>query len=48
LDGQNLINRQFYPTLEAAGLRRVNFHALRHTYCSLLIAQNENVKFIQN
>ncbi len=48
LDGQNLINREFYPALEVAGLRRVRFHDLRHSYCSLLIAQNENIKFIQN
>ena len=48
MDGQNLINREFYPTLEAAGLRKIRFHDLRHTYCSLLIAQNENIKFIQS
>jgi integrase len=31
-----------------AGLRIIRFHDLRHTYTSLLIAQGENVKFIQS
>lgn len=48
LDGQNMIHREFYPTLEAAGMRKIRFHDLRHSYTSLLIAQNENVKFIQS
>ena len=31
-----------------AGLRKIRFHDLRHTYATLLIAQNENIKFIQS
>lgn len=48
LDPDNLIKREFYPALERAGLRRIRFHDLRHTYASLLIAQGENIKFIQS
>jgi integrase len=47
LDPENMIHQQFLPTLARAGLKRVRFHDLRHTYASLLIAQGENVKFIQ-
>ena len=37
----------FWPTLEAAGLPKIRFHDLRHTYASLLIDQGENIKYIQ-
>jgi len=43
----NLLNRGFYPTLRRAGLRRIRFHDLRHTYASFLIAQNVHPKRIQ-
>jgi integrase len=43
----NLVRRQFEPTLRRAGLRRIRFHDLRHTYASLLIAQGEHPKYIQ-
>lgn len=48
LDGDNLIKREFLPALRRAGLRKIRFHDLRHTYVALLIAQGENVKFIQS
>jgi len=48
LAGPNLLRRHFYPALRRAGLRRIRFHDLRHTYASILIAQGENIKFIQN
>lgn len=48
LDPDNLVKRQFLPALDRAGLRRIRFHDLRHTYASLLIAQGENVKFVQS
>jgi len=48
LDGDNLIKREFHPALRRAGLRKIRFHDLRHTYVALLIAQGENVKFIQS
>ena len=39
----SLLDRGFYPTLRRAGLRRIRFHDLRHTYASLLIANGENI-----
>jgi integrase len=42
-----VLRKGFYASLEAAGLRRVRFHDLRHTFASLLIQQAANVKYIQ-
>jgi integrase len=47
LDHKNVVNRVFNPTLEAARLRRIRFHDLRHTCASLLIDMDENPKYIQ-
>ena len=44
---QNMVTREFYPALERAGLPRIRFHDLRHTYATLLISMGENAKFIQ-
>ena len=44
---QNMMNREFYPALERAGVRRIRFHDLRHTYAALMISLGENIKFIQ-
>ncbi len=35
-------------TLKKAGLRRIRFHDLRHTYASLLLAQGEPVTYVSN
>jgi len=43
----NLLRRGFYPALRRAGLRKIRFHDLRHTYASLLIAANVHPKRIQ-
>jgi integrase len=32
-----MLKRYFYPTLKAAGLRRIRFHDLRGTYASLMV-----------
>lgn len=48
LDPHNMCQREFFPALTRAGLRRIRFHDLRHTYTALLIAQGEHAKFIQN
>ena len=48
IDPRNLIEREFWPALSRAGLRRVRFHDLRHTYTALMIAQGANIKFIQS
>lgn len=46
LDGRNMVRRYFEPALRKAGLPRVRFHDLRHTFASLLIAQGEHPKLI--
>lgn len=43
---RNLAQRVFEPALRSAGLRKVSFHALRHSYVSLLLSQGESIKFI--
>lgn len=48
IDPDNMIKREFNPSLKAAGLKRIRFHDLRHTFATLLIHQGENIKFIQN
>jgi len=47
LNGQNLVTRVLYPSLETAGVKRVRFHDLRHTYAALMISMGANIKFIQ-
>jgi Site-specific recombinase XerD len=46
LDPDNLVKRVFRPTLARAGIRRIRFHDLRHTYATLLINQGANLKYI--
>jgi integrase len=48
LDGQpmsysNLITRGFHPARSRAGIRRIRFHDLRHTYASLMIRNGEDI-----
>ncbi len=47
IDADNFRHREFPAALRRAGLRRVRFHDLRHTYTSLLIAQGAHPKYIQ-
>jgi integrase len=47
LQHSNMLRLHFHPALTAAGLPRVRFHDLRHTYASLLIDQGETVVYIQ-
>lgn len=39
----NVLQRGFYPALRRAGLRKIRFHDLRHTFASLLLANGEDV-----
>jgi Phage integrase family len=39
----NLITRGFHPARRRAGIRRIRFHDLRHTYASLMIRNGEDI-----
>ena len=45
LDGSTVTHR-FQAALEAAGLRRIRFHDLRHTCATLLLAQGVHPRLI--
>ena len=47
IDPDNLNKRGFFPAIAFAGLRKIRFHDLRHTYTSILLDTGENIKFIQ-
>jgi integrase len=47
MDSDNMVDRGYYPALRRAGLRHVNFHGLRHTYASLQIDNDVNLKYLQ-
>lgn len=47
-DPRNLIRREFNPILKRAGLGKLRWHDLRHSFASLLIAQNVQPKYIQS
>lgn len=47
IDPENFTKRDWARALRRAGLRRIRFHDLRHTYASLLIAQGAHPKYIQ-
>ena len=48
IECQKLMIRHFIPALKRAGLPRIRFHDLRHTYASLMIEQGENIKYVQD
>ena len=48
IDHWHLLDRYYWPALKAAGLPRIRFHDLRHTFASMLIEQGENIKYIQD
>ncbi len=43
---QNVLRRSFRPLVEAAGVRRLRLHDLRHTAATLLLAAGENAKVV--
>ncbi len=44
---QDALRTTFYGLLKAAGIRRVRFHDLRHTYASLLLQQGESSVYVK-
>lgn len=47
IDVGNLTYRSFRPLLESAGLPRIRFHDLRHTFATLMLSNNEHPKVVQ-
>jgi len=47
VDMYNVKNRYFNKCLEKAGLRRIRFHDLRHTFASLLIQNGESLAYVK-
>lgn len=47
MDADNMVKRRFEPVLRKAGIDKIRFHDLRHTFVSMLIAKNIPVKYIQ-
>jgi len=47
MNGQNLVTRVFHPALKNAGVKRIRFHDLRHTYAALMLSSNCGLKFLQ-
>jgi len=47
MDCRNIVNREFEGAFRRAGLRKIRFHDLRHTFASLLIDRGEHPKYIQ-
>ena len=48
IDQSKLLKKYFFPALKKAGIERIRFHDMRHTFASLLIEQGENIKYIQS
>jgi len=46
IDRANLYHRDFLPCLTAAGLRRINLHALRHSFASMLLASGASLMYV--
>ena len=44
----NLVQRHFVPLLESAGLRRIRFHDLRHTFGSMLIQAGAPLTYVRD
>jgi integrase len=47
MDADNLVSRSFEPLLKRAGLPRVRFHDLRHTFATVLLSRGTHPKVVQ-
>lgn len=47
MDADNLVSRSFEPLLKRAGLPRVRFHDLRHTFATVLLSGGIHPKVVQ-
>jgi integrase len=47
LDGDNVRHRVFYRLLDAADLRKIRIHDIRHTFASLLIQNGEPLTYVK-
>jgi integrase len=47
LDVGNLTYKSFRPLLKRAGHPKIRFHALRHTFATLMLSGNVNPKIVQ-
>jgi integrase len=47
VDPDNLVARHFIPALDKAGLRKIRFHDLRHTFGSLLIQDGASLTYVK-
>jgi integrase len=47
MDGDNLAKRSFGPLLTRAGLPRIRFHDLRHTFATVLLSRGTHPKIAQ-
>lgn len=45
-DSSALLRDMFYPACERAGIKKIRWHDLRHTYAALSILNGENLKYI--
>lgn len=45
---ENMLKRRFLPALNRAGIDKIRFHDLRHTYASLLLANGAPMKYVQH